>query len=279
MAGLTAGALPDRAARWCRCCSSPRSRSGSSRARPGKLEFDFNFDQTPGERLRFYLVADPDRPRGGQGAARLRAGADPAAAAGSDSYADYLADLRAHVRRRLCSRSAARSRPSSSRRAAFALLVSFVLDGPDGARRRRRGRARDPAARHPHRVGLQGHHRAVRVEPVPRGPPPLPRARAGGARPDAPGEGAGERRAVQRARRRRRPLRLPAQRGDEALRGVSLRIRRRRGRRARGRERLGQDHAREAARRALHADRRPDPVGRRRHARRSTAGRCGARSG
>ena len=86
--------------------------------------------------------------------------------------------------------------------------------------------------------------------------------------------------------RRPRPLRSASSSTDlhftypgtdrEVLHGVSLEIGARGGRRARRRQRLGQDHAGQAAVRPVRADRRADPLGRRRRRRVRPDGRSGA---
>jgi ATP-binding cassette subfamily B protein len=92
----------------------------------GKLEFDFNFQQTPGERLRFYLVATLI---GREEAKELRAFelGQILRRRWDDSYQRYLADLRTHVRRRLLLALGGTFATVVVTTAAFALLVSFVL--------------------------------------------------------------------------------------------------------------------------------------------------------
>jgi ATP-binding cassette subfamily B protein len=97
----------------------------------GKLEFNFNFDQTPGERLRFYLVATLI---GREEAKELRAFGlgQILRRRWQDSYTDYLADLRVHVRRRLLLALGGTLATVVVTSAAFALLLSFVLSGRMG---------------------------------------------------------------------------------------------------------------------------------------------------
>jgi ATP-binding cassette subfamily B protein len=92
----------------------------------GKLEFNFNYDQTPGERLRFYLVATLI---GREEAKELRAFelGQILRRRWHDSYLAYLVDLRVHVRRRLMLSLAGTLATVVVTTAAFALLVSFVL--------------------------------------------------------------------------------------------------------------------------------------------------------
>jgi ATP-binding cassette subfamily B protein len=97
----------------------------------GKLEFNFNFDQTPGERLRFYLVGTLI---GREEAKELRAFelGQILRRRWERSYLDYLADLRVHVRRRLLLALGGTLATVVVTSAAFALLVSFVLSGRMG---------------------------------------------------------------------------------------------------------------------------------------------------
>ena len=97
----------------------------------GRLEFDFNYAQTPGHRLRFYLVetllgrAEAKEVRAfGLGVPLLRRW--------EESYATYVGDLRAHVRRRLLLALGGTLATVVVTSAAFALLISFVLDGRIG---------------------------------------------------------------------------------------------------------------------------------------------------
>jgi ATP-binding cassette subfamily B protein len=94
----------------------------------GGLEFRFNFAQTPGHRLRLYLV----RTLTGRGEAKeLRAfGLGPVLRERWErSYAGFLDDYRAHVRRRLLLGLGGTLATVVVTSAAFALLVAFVLDG------------------------------------------------------------------------------------------------------------------------------------------------------
>lgn len=92
----------------------------------GKLEFEFNFDQTPGERLRFYLVATLI---GREEAKELRAFGlgEILRRRWEKSYEEYLGDLRTHVRRRLLLALGGTLATVLVTVGAFALLVSFVL--------------------------------------------------------------------------------------------------------------------------------------------------------
>jgi ATP-binding cassette, subfamily B, bacterial len=92
----------------------------------GKLEFEFNFDQTPGERLRFYLVATLI---GREEAKELRAFGlgEILRRRWEESYEAYLSDLRTHVRRRLLLALGGTLATVLVTVGAFALLVSFVL--------------------------------------------------------------------------------------------------------------------------------------------------------
>jgi ATP-binding cassette subfamily B protein len=94
--------------------------------RTGKLEFEFNFDQTPGERLRFYLVATLI---GRDEAKELRAFGlgEILRRRWEASYDEYLGDLRDHVRRRLLLALGGTLATVLVTVGAFALLVSFVL--------------------------------------------------------------------------------------------------------------------------------------------------------
>jgi ATP-binding cassette subfamily B protein len=97
----------------------------------GKLEFKFNFQQTPGERLRFYLVGTLI---GREEAKELRAFAlgEILRRRWQVSYRGYLEDLRVHVRRRLLFSLAGTVAMVVVTSAAFALLLSFVLSGRMG---------------------------------------------------------------------------------------------------------------------------------------------------
>ncbi len=92
----------------------------------GKIEFGFNVEQTPGTRLRFYLVQTLI---GREEAKELRAfGLGQILRRRWDrSYLDYLRDLRVHVRRRLLLALAGTLATVVVTSAAFALLISFVL--------------------------------------------------------------------------------------------------------------------------------------------------------
>ena len=92
----------------------------------GKLEFGFNFAQTPGERLRFYLVQTLT---GREEAKELRAFdlGRTLRRRWEDSYRVYLGALRTHVRRRLLLALGGTLATVLVTSAAFALLVSFVL--------------------------------------------------------------------------------------------------------------------------------------------------------
>ena len=92
----------------------------------GKLEFAFNYDQTPGERLRFYLVGTLT---GREEAKELRAFGLGRTLRDrwERSYLDYLADLRVHVRRRLILALGGTLATVIVTTAGFALLVSFLL--------------------------------------------------------------------------------------------------------------------------------------------------------
>ena len=93
----------------------------------GRLEFDFNYVQTPGHRLRFYLVQTL---LGRIEAKEVRAFGlgSPLLRRWHDSYAQYIGDLRAHVRRRLVLSLGGTLATVVVTSAAFALLISFVLD-------------------------------------------------------------------------------------------------------------------------------------------------------
>src|SRR5688572_4244641 len=93
----------------------------------GRLEFNFNFAQTPGHRLRFYLV---ETLIGRQDAKEVRAfGLGPVLRRRwADSYAVYMGDLRTHVRRRLLLALGGTLATVVVTSAAFALLIWFVLD-------------------------------------------------------------------------------------------------------------------------------------------------------
>ena len=92
----------------------------------GKLEFAFNVAQTPGNRLRLYLVYTLT---GREQAKEMRAfGLGPSLRQRWErSYEEYLGDLRGHVRRRLLLAVAGTLATVVVTSAAFALLVSFVL--------------------------------------------------------------------------------------------------------------------------------------------------------
>jgi ATP-binding cassette, subfamily B, bacterial len=92
----------------------------------GRLEFDFNVDQTPGERLRFYLVATLI---GRDEAKELRAFGlgETLRDRWEKSYEVYLGDLRTHVRRRLLLALGGTFATVVVTVGAFALLVSFVI--------------------------------------------------------------------------------------------------------------------------------------------------------
>ena len=94
----------------------------------GKLEFNFNFGQTPGERLRFYLVATLI---GREEAKELRAFdvGQVLRHRWQVSYVQYLVDLRAHVRRRLLLALGGTVATVIVTTAAFALLISLMLSG------------------------------------------------------------------------------------------------------------------------------------------------------
>jgi ATP-binding cassette subfamily B protein len=94
----------------------------------GRLEFDFNYAQTPGHRLRFYLL---ETLMGRIEAKEVRAFGlgPPLLKRWHDSYAAYVHDLNAHVRRRLMLGLAGTAATVIVTTAAFALLISFVLDG------------------------------------------------------------------------------------------------------------------------------------------------------
>jgi ATP-binding cassette subfamily B protein len=97
----------------------------------GKIEFNFNFEQTPGERLRFYLVATLI---GREEAKELRAFGlgQILRRRWQLSYLDYLVELRAHLRHRLLLALGGTLATVVVTTAAFALLVSFVLSGRMG---------------------------------------------------------------------------------------------------------------------------------------------------
>jgi ATP-binding cassette subfamily B protein len=92
----------------------------------GRLEFDFNVDQTPGERLRFYLVATLI---GRDEAKELRAFGlgETLRDRWEKSYEVYLGDLRTHVRRRLLLALGGTFATVVVTVGAFALLISFVI--------------------------------------------------------------------------------------------------------------------------------------------------------
>jgi len=92
----------------------------------GGLEFNFNYVQTPGERLRFYLVATLI---GREEAKELRAFELGEILRGrwDSSYSAFLRDLRVHVRRRLVLVLAGTLATVVVTSAALALLVYFVL--------------------------------------------------------------------------------------------------------------------------------------------------------
>jgi len=92
----------------------------------GKLEFQFNYEQTPGERLRFYLVATLI---GREEAKELRAFGlgRILRSRWQHSYIDFLDDLRGHVQRRLVLSLSGTLATVLVTSAAFALLLSFVL--------------------------------------------------------------------------------------------------------------------------------------------------------
>jgi ATP-binding cassette subfamily B protein len=94
----------------------------------GRLEFDFNHVQTPGHRLRFYLV---ETLLGRAEAKEVRAFGlgTPLLRRWEESYTVYVDALRAHVRRRLFLALGGTLATVVVTSAAFALLISFVLDG------------------------------------------------------------------------------------------------------------------------------------------------------
>ena len=93
----------------------------------GKLEFNFNYDQTPGHRLRFYLV---ETLIGRPDAKEVRAfGLGPVLRQRwAESYSIYMDDLRAHVKRRLLLALGGTTATVIVTSAAFGLLIWFVLD-------------------------------------------------------------------------------------------------------------------------------------------------------
>ena len=93
----------------------------------GRLEFNFNYAQTPGHRLRFYLV---ETLIGRQDAKEVRAFGlgSVLRRRWADSYATYMDDLRTHVRRRLLLALGGTLATVVVTSAAFALLIWFVLD-------------------------------------------------------------------------------------------------------------------------------------------------------
>jgi ATP-binding cassette subfamily B protein len=97
----------------------------------GRIEFDFNYAQTPGHRLRFYLLQTL---MGRIEAKEVRAFGlgSPLFQRWHDSYAVYIDDLRAHVRRRLTLGLWGTLATVVVTSAAFALLISFVLDNRIG---------------------------------------------------------------------------------------------------------------------------------------------------
>jgi ATP-binding cassette, subfamily B, bacterial len=93
----------------------------------GRLEFDFNYAQTPGHRLRFYLL---ETLFGRIEAKEVRAFGlgDALKRRWEDSYAAYVDDLRVHVRRRLVLALGGTLATVVVTSAAFGLLISFVID-------------------------------------------------------------------------------------------------------------------------------------------------------
>ncbi len=93
----------------------------------GRLEFNFNYVQTPGHRLRFYLVATLI---GRQEAKEVRAFGlgTVLRRRWAESYATYMRDLARHVRRRLVLALGGTLATVVVTSAAFALLIWFVLD-------------------------------------------------------------------------------------------------------------------------------------------------------
>ena len=93
----------------------------------GRIEFDFNYVQTPGHRLRFYLIQTL---LGRVEAKEVRAFGlgPPLLRRWHDSYAQYIGDLSKHVRRRLTLGLWGTLATVVVTSAAFALLISFVLD-------------------------------------------------------------------------------------------------------------------------------------------------------
>ena len=68
---------------WCRCCFASALPLWLVSRATGKLEFDFNYDQTPGRAAALLPRRDAHRARGGEGAARLRARRRSCAGAGT----------------------------------------------------------------------------------------------------------------------------------------------------------------------------------------------------
>jgi ATP-binding cassette subfamily B protein len=93
----------------------------------GRLEFNFNYLQTPGHRLRFYLV---ETLIGRQDAKEVRAFGLGKILRGrwADSYATYMDDLRTHVKRRLLLALGGTLATVVVTSAAFGLLIWFVLE-------------------------------------------------------------------------------------------------------------------------------------------------------
>jgi ATP-binding cassette, subfamily B, bacterial len=187
----------------------------------GRLEFDFNVDQTPGERLRFYLVATLI---GRDEAKELRAFGlgETLRDRWEKSYEVYLGDLRTHVRRRLLLALGGTFATVVVTVGAFALLVSFVLSD--------RMSLADAGA-----AVLAIRLLGTRIEYIFKGVTALFEsslfledlhrflARAP-AEPEPSGDGAGPRRSFEELVVDDVHFRYPESEG-EALRGVSLRIR------------------------------------------------------
>jgi ATP-binding cassette subfamily B protein len=93
----------------------------------GRLEFNFNYVQTPGHRLRFYLV---ETLIGRQDAKEVRAFGlgTILRRRWADSYAKYMDDLRTHVKRRLLLALGGTFATVVVTSAAFGLLIWFVLE-------------------------------------------------------------------------------------------------------------------------------------------------------
>jgi len=187
----------------------------------GRLEFDFNVDQTPGERLRFYLVATLI---GRDEAKELRAFGlgETLRDRWEKSYEVYLGDLRTHVRRRLLLALGGTFATVVVTVGAFALLVSFVISD--------RMSLADAGA-----AVLAIRLLGTRIEYIFKGVTALFEsslfledlhrflARAP-AEPEPSGDGAGPRRSFEELVVDDVHFRYPESEG-EALRGVSLRIR------------------------------------------------------